>query len=105
IGTAPKLARWLYLNIDLTANHVEGGHLNLTTSLLNKLYTGFDFQLSPKFSITAGATLNAYVTRRDLSEYPALFTGYEPSFISDREFGDNSRMRMWRGEKVGVRLF
>lgn len=105
VGTAPKLTRWLFLNIDLTANHVEEGHLTLKTSLLNKLYTGFDFQLSPKFSITAGATLNAYVTRRDLSEYPALFTGYEPSFVSDREIGDNSRMRMWWGAKVGVRFF
>lgn len=103
IGTAPRLAKWLHLNIDLTANHVSQGHLQESLSLLNKAYLGFDFQLARKFSITAGATLNGYLTEREV-EYPSLFTNYIPHLIYDEDVGDTSHLQMWWGWKVGLRF-
>lgn len=105
LGSAPRLTRWLFLNFDLTANHVDRGHLTPELSLLNKFYMGFDIQLARKFSVTFGATLNAYLTDRDISEYPALFTDYNPPLVSDRDIGNNTHMQMWWGGKVGIRFF
>lgn len=106
IGTAPRLTRWLFLNFDLTANHIEKGHLTLARSLLNKLYMGFDFQITKKLSVTMGATWNAYITSRntDISEYPVLFTDFTPHITSDKDIGDSSRLQMWWGGKIGIRF-
>jgi hypothetical protein len=103
IGTAPRLSNWLYLNFDLQSSHVSQGHLEESLSLLNKVYLGFDFQVSRKFSITAGATLNGYLTDRE-EEYPSIFSSYTPRIIYDEDVGDTSHLQMWWGWKVGLRF-
>jgi len=103
IGTLPRLSKRLFLNVDLTSNHVSQGHLEESLSLLNKLYLGFDFEVARKFSITAGATLNGYLTDRE-EEYPSLFTNYVPHLIYDEDVGDTSHLQMWWGWKVGLRF-
>jgi hypothetical protein len=102
IGTARKIARWLYLNIDATANQVVDQQKIEKVHLLNKLYLGFDVQATRHFSLTFGATLNGYVTKND-QEYAPLFTKYEPSIIHERDFGSR-HLQMWWGGKVGLRF-
>lgn len=103
VGTAPRITRWLYLNFDLTANQISNGHFTQAVNILNKLYLGVDIQLARKFSITAGATLNGYLTRRD-EEYSPLFTNYTPSLLYDDDIGRKSHLQMWWGGKVGIRF-
>ncbi len=104
IGTAPKISKWLYLNFDLTSNQIVHGKIE-KINLLNKLYTGLDFQIARNFSITAGVTLNAHITDPQYAGYPETFTDYTPNIVEERTFRDDLNMKMWWGGKVGVRFF
>lgn len=104
IGTAPKITKWMYLNFDLTANHVNKGRFTNSTSLLSKLYLGVDFQLAKSFSITAGATLNGYLSDPTYTENPVLFTDFTPSIRKVHTFSNGNDMKMWWGAKVGIRF-
>lgn len=104
IGSAPRLAKWLYLNFDLTSQHVDKGEFSDELSLLNKLYVGFDFQVIKKFSITLGATLNGYLTNNTFKDYPTLFTGYKPKIIYEENFSNDVNLKMWWGAKIGIRF-
>lgn len=105
IGTAPKLSKWLSLNFDVTANQVSKGNFTPAVNILNKLYMGFEVQALPKFALTFGATLNAYVTDTTYDGYTDLFTNYRPKMIYDEiSATDNINVKMWWGAKVGLRF-
>ena len=104
VGTAPKLAKWLYLNFDITANQVSKGNFTPALNIVNKLYMGFELQPLPKFGLTFGVTLNAYVTDTTYDGYTDLFTSYQPKIIYDETFSDNINLKMWWGAKVGLRF-
>lgn len=104
LGTAPRISKKLFLNFDLTANQIVEGNRIEAVNLLNKFYVGFDYQFLKKVSLTFGATVNGYITRRSVDNYPALFTDYEPDIFYDRDFGSNYNMKMWMGAKVGLRF-
>jgi len=99
IGTARKLARWLYLDLDLSSQHVNRGSFTNALSLLNKAYVGLDFQVAKKFSIATGITLNGYMTRTTYSDYPTLFTDYKPKIIYDENLNHDINLKMWWGAK------
>ena len=103
VGTAPRLSRKLYLNVDLISNQiVQGGKIE-KLNMLNKMYVGFDYQFAKKMSLTFGATLNAYTTDLNKDNYWNLFSDYKPTLISD-EMSSHYRTRMWIGGKIGVRF-
>lgn len=104
IGTAPRLSERLFLNFDLVSNHVSQGHFNETLSQLSTAYLGVDFQIRSKFSITAGVTINGYLTRND-ETHPDIFTRFTPHFFYDKDVEDNSHLSMWWGGKIGLRFF
>ncbi|HEY5691099.1 MAG TPA: hypothetical protein VIS49_06565 [Cyclobacteriaceae bacterium] len=104
LGTAPKITNWMYLNVDLTANHVNRGSFTNSVSLLSKLYVGLDFQLAKKFSITAGATLNGYLSDPTYAENPVLFTDFTPTIQKTHTFSNGNDLKMWWGAKVGIRF-
>lgn len=104
VGTAPRIFRWMHLNLDLTAQHVTRGEFTDHLSLLTKFHTGFDFRLSRKLSVYTGVTLNAYFTDPTYTDYPVLFTNYSPNIIHDSNIDSTTRMQMWWGFKVGVRI-
>ena len=49
LGTARKLTRWLYLDLDLSSQHISRGSFTNALSLLNKAYVGVDFQVAKLF--------------------------------------------------------
>jgi hypothetical protein len=104
LGTAPRLTRWLDLNIDLTSQHVNKGGFTRELSSLNKMYLGLDFHLAKKFSIAAGITLNGYLTKSTYTDYPTLFTDYNPSFIYDHTYNNATNLKLWWGAKLGLRF-
>lgn len=105
VGTAPKITKWLYFNLDATANHVNKGSFTNSISLLNKLYMGFDFQIVKGFSITAGATLNGYLYDPTFADNPTLFTDFNPAPFSTVSFNNGNELKFWWGGKVGIRFF
>ncbi len=105
LGFAPRLSRALQLNFDLTSQHVNKGSFTNELSLLNKVHVGIDFKLARKLSIYGGATLNGYLTNSTFTDYPVLFTGYNPSIITDHTYSTGTNLKMWFGAKVGLRFF
>ncbi|HRG07654.1 MAG TPA: hypothetical protein PLJ08_03680, partial [Cyclobacteriaceae bacterium] len=103
VGTSRKLTRWLYLDMDLTSQHVNKGSFTNALSLLNKAYIGFEFQFAKKFSLSTGLTFNAYLTRKSFTDYPEMFTYYTPASTSV-SIGTNNNLAMWFGAKVGLRF-
>jgi hypothetical protein len=104
LGTARKLTRWLYLDLDLSSQHVSRGSFTNALSLLNKAYIGLDFQVAKKFSIATGISLNGYMTRTTYSEYPELFTDYTPRIIYNENLNHDINLKMWWGAKVALRF-
>ncbi|MEQ8425782.1 MAG: hypothetical protein RIA63_13785, partial [Cyclobacteriaceae bacterium] len=104
IGTAPRITKWMDLNFDLTANHVNRGSFTNSTSLLNKLYVGLDFQVIKKLSLTAGVTLNSYLSDPSYAENPVLFTDFNPTIVKTHTFSNGNELKMWWGAKVGIRF-
>jgi len=105
IGTAPRLSRKVYLNIDLISNQVVLGNKMEEINLINKLYLGFEFQIARKFALAAGATLNGYVTDSTYEEYPDIFSDYQPHFVYDHTYSNDINLKMWWGAKIGLRFF
>lgn len=104
LGTARKLTRWLYLDLDLSSQHVNKGSFTNALSLLNKAYIGLDFQVAKKFSIATGISLNGYMTRTTYPEYPELFTDYTPRIIYNENLNHDINLKMWWGAKVALRF-
>jgi hypothetical protein len=105
IGTSSKLTRWLFLDLDVTANQIMHERDIKAMNLLNKLYLGFDVQIAKKLSFTFGATLNAYITDNLYDGYLPLFTDYTPSITRDENTSNDYNVKMWLGGKVGIRFF
>ncbi len=104
IGTAPRLTRKLFLNIDVTANQIVYGNTIEATNLLNKLYLGFDYQAFKKMSLTFGTTLNGYITKNTVDTYQPLFSDFQPDVFHSGTLGAGHNMKMWIGAKIGVRF-
>lgn len=105
IGTAPRLSKKLFLNVDLTSSQIVQGNNLDAINMLNKAYLGVDFQLLKNLSITAGATFNAYFTDPTHEGYRDLFTGYRPSFLYDKNVDNELNVKTWIGGKIGIRFF
>lgn len=104
VGTAPKLTRWLNLNVDLTANQIVKGNTLDALNMLNKVYLGVEIQAVKKIAFTVGVTLNGYITDTTYNQYPDLFTDYTPNIIYDHAYSNDINLKMWWGGKVGLRF-
>ncbi len=105
IGTAPKLTKWLDLNVDITANQIVDGNVIDEVNLINKVFMGLDFRFVKRMSVFAGVTLNGHVTKSTYDQYPEIFIDYTPDIIHDRSFGNDMNLAMWWGAKAGIRFF
>lgn len=104
IGVAPKITKWWFLNVDITSNQLVKGN-TVALNMINKLYLGFDFQLTKRFSITAGGTLNFRIYEAGFENHPEVFTNYSPKIINQGVFDDTHHYQLWWGAKVGIRFF
>lgn len=104
LGTSPRLARWLNLDLDISSQHVNKGSFTDALSLLNKVYVGLDFRVAKKFSIATGITFNGYLTSNVYTDYPTLFTDYKPNIVAEKNFSNDTNLKMWWGAKVALRF-
>lgn len=118
LGTSPRLTDYLYLNIDLTANHVVSNvyrrdpivqeityKMNSyeVLNLDNQLYLGAEIRLHKKVGLTGGVLIHGWLTEKDYI-YSSIRENNVNSYIENTNWG-NVNMKMWWGWKVGVRLF
>ncbi len=103
LGTAPKITKWLSLNIDATANQLVKGNVE-KLNLINRLYVGFDFHLTKNLSLTAGATYNLRIFDSAFQNHADLFTYAKPTVITKGELNDRYNYQGWFGAKVGIRF-
>jgi hypothetical protein len=105
LGTARRLNRWLHLNLDVTAQHINKRRFTEHLSLLNKMHGGFDIHFAPKFSLYLGGTLNGYLTKADYTGYAQLFRDWQPNVLyDDRLQNGSTRLQLWVGWKAGLRF-
>lgn len=105
LGSAQRIFRWMDLNIDVTSQYVARRAHTGELSSLNKAQIGFDFRLAKKFSLYAGGTLNVYLSRTTIQDYPDVFPDVTPQIFSDRVINGDVNMRMWFGGKIALRFF
>ncbi|MDN4164195.1 STN and carboxypeptidase regulatory-like domain-containing protein [Cytophagales bacterium LB-30] len=104
IGTAPRLTRWLYLNFDITANHLSQGDFLTAVSLLNKGYLGLELRMGKKLGLAAGFTYNVYLQDYSREVLPLEFVKeYQPRIIDSHSYNPLQVTRWW-GAKVAVRF-
>lgn len=103
LGTARKISNKVFLNLDLSSQHVNKGSFTDALSLLNKFNVGFDFQFTKGFSLYTGATLNGYLTDNGYTDYPTLFSDFKPNVFYDKDINGNN-LKMWVGAKVALRF-
>lgn len=104
VGTAPRLNRWLSLNVDLTSNQVLKGNTIEGVNMINKVFVGVEMEPIRKVALVVGVTLNGYVTDTKYSNYPELFTDYTPNIFYDHTYNNGMNMKMWLGGKIGLRF-
>jgi len=105
VGTAPKLNRWLNLNIDLTSSQIVRGNTVEGTNMINKLFVGVEMEPIRKVALVVGVTLNNYINdTRYATSYPELFTDYKPNIFYDHTYSNDINMKMWLGGKIGLRF-
>jgi len=103
IGMAPRLTKWLYLNLDLSCNQIIKANIGNELNLLNKFNLGFDVQVAKNFSVAFGATLNGYLT--ETGTVPLAYSELNPHFVYEDTFDNQYKLESWIGWKVGVRFF
>ncbi len=104
LGVAPKLSKRIYLNTDITANHVNKGNIE-ALNMLNKFYLGVEFKFSKRFALAVGSTLNLRIYDASFDNHAKLFTYYEPKIIDQGTFARNTDYQLWWGGKVALRFF
>lgn len=103
-GTAPRLTKWLSLNVDVTANHLSYGEFAEAVNMLNKAYVGVEFQPFKSIGFALGVTFNAYITDTT-HDFRNIFTDYNPEMLYDHTGSNDMNTKMWVGAKAAVRFF
>lgn len=105
IGTSPRIMKKLHLNIELSANQINKGNVG-ALNVVNRIYTGLDFQVARKVAIYAGPTLSIRVYDTTYNRHPELFTYYTPTIQSERTYAQHDlASQIWWGFRAGIRLF
>jgi hypothetical protein len=105
VGTAPRLGKKTFLNIELSSEQLNKGNV-VALNLINKFYLGFDFQATRWLGLFAGPTLNYRVYDSAYTAHPDLFTYSDPPVQSEKFYATNDiGTQLWWGFRAGFRFF
>lgn len=105
IGTSPRLGQKTFLNIEVGSEQVNKGGV-VALNLVNRLYVGGEFQLTPKLAIFGGPTLNYRVYDSSFEQHPDLFAYGNPKIRNEKNYPENNLgTQLWWGFKAGIRFF
>ncbi|MEN2283334.1 hypothetical protein AAGF08_14410 [Algoriphagus sp. SE2] len=104
VGSSPRLANKLYLNIELSSQQMIKGNVE-ALNLINRGFLGLDYQVARHFGIYAGPSINLRVYDNSFNNHPELFTGSGPKIVSEKSYSNNFKSQSWWGFRAGIRVF
>jgi hypothetical protein len=101
LGSDLPLAKWLYINPEVSANYLYLGAFDYV-NILSKANLHLNFRIGKYLSIFAGPSFNAYYTQQDVA-----FSGYKFSVPDARykTFELDNKVTGWIGWNAGINLF
>lgn len=103
VGSALRLGKKLYLNLDLTAQQVQMDKTDYAFNLLTKSFVGVEYRFGKNFSIAAGPTLNWYSSENDAATDPVWNRIKQKTLSSSTDGGFGNQL--WIGGKLALRFF
>ncbi len=104
VGSSPKLANKLFLNIEVSSQQLLKGNLE-ALNLINRGYIGLDYQFAKGVGIFAGPSINWRVFDSSFTDHPDLFTYTQPKIIEEKDYQENLKSQLWYGFRAGIRFF
>lgn len=103
IGSALRLGRKWYLDLDLTAQQLYLNNTDLTYNMLTKSFVGIEYRFGKNFSIAAGPTLNWYSSESNAANDPVWSRINQRTVSNSVEGGFVNQL--WIGGKLALRFF
>ncbi len=104
VGTAPRLGKKTYLNIELSSEQLSKGGVE-ALNLVNRFYLGGEYQVGKKMAVYAGPTLNFRVYDTSFLGHPDLFVFSGPNFQNEKYYPEDLGSQLWFGFRAGMRFF
>lgn len=104
VGSAIRLGRKWYLDLDLTSQQLYMTNTDYTYSTLTKGFLGIEYRFGKNFSIAGGPTLNWYSTENMDPETDPIWNKIKQRTIQNSIDG-NFANRLWIGGKLALRFF
>ncbi len=104
VGSAIRLGRKWYLDLDLTAQHLYLNNTDYTYNMLTKSFLGIEYRFGKNFSIAAGPTLNWYSSETADPETDPIWSRISQKTL-ESSFKGNYSNRLWVGAKLALRFF
>jgi hypothetical protein len=104
VGSSPKLANKLFLNIEVSSQQLLKGNLE-ALNLINRGYIGLDYQFAKGVGIYAGPSINWRVYDSSYTDHPDLFSYLNPKYISENSYSNDIKTQLWWGFRAGIRFF
>ncbi|MBN7813973.1 peptidase associated/transthyretin-like domain-containing protein [Algoriphagus pacificus] len=104
VGSSPKLANKLFLNLELSSQQLIKGNIQ-ALNLISRAYIGLDYQFAKHVGIYAGPSFNLRYFDNSFTDHPELFSITNPKIRSEKTLADNFKSQTWWGFRAGIRFF
>nr|WP_294860079.1 hypothetical protein [uncultured Fluviicola sp.] len=104
VGSAIRLGRKWYLDLDLTAQHLYLNNTAFSYNMLTKSFIGIEYRFGKNFSIAAGPTLNWYNSESTNPETDPIWSKISQRTLESSLDGSFSN-HLWIGAKLALRFF
>lgn len=103
IGSAIRLGRKWYLDLDLTAQQLYLNNTSFSYQMLTKSFVGIEYRFGKNFSIAAGPTINWYSSENSVSNELVWNRINQRTLSTSMDNGFTNRL--WIGGKLALRFF
>jgi hypothetical protein len=104
LGSALRLGKKWYLDLDLTMQHLYLNNTDFTYNTLTKGFLGIEYRFGKNFSIAAGPTLNWYSTETTGPDMDPIWSKISQRTLESSVEGAYSN-RLWIGARLALRFF
>ncbi|WP_341903830.1 hypothetical protein [Fluviicola taffensis] len=104
VGSAVRLGKKWYLDLDLTAQQLYLNNTTFSYNLLTKSFIGIEYRFGKNFSIAAGPTLNWYSSETTDPEMDPIWSKISQKTLENSVAGNYSN-QLWIGAKLALRFF
>jgi hypothetical protein len=112
LGSAIRLGRKWYLDLDLTMQHLYLNNTDFSYNTLTKSFLGVEYRFGKNFSIAAGPTLNWYSTETTAADTDPIWSKISQRTLESPEgsYSNGNPVssytnRLWIGARLALRFF